>query len=114
MKISFSSPTLPKSGVLVLLVPEGGALAGLAAEADARTGGQVSRAAKAAGFTGRRDSTLDLVAPGGGFNRIVVFGLGAPASLRHLDLEMLGGAIAGVLQAVKTEIGCHCRRCHHG
>ncbi|WP_373503815.1 leucyl aminopeptidase [Aestuariivirga sp.] len=103
MKISFSSPTLPKSGVLVLLLPEGGALAGLAADADSRTQGQVSRAIKAAGFTGRRDSTLDLVAPGGGYNRIVVFGLGAPASLRHLDLEMLGGAIAGVLQSVKAE-----------
>ena len=103
MKISFSAPTLPKSGVLILLVPEGGALAGLAADADQRTDGQIGRAVKAAGFTGRRDSTLDLVAPGGGYTRVVLFGLGTPESLRHLDLEMLGGAIAGVLQAVKAE-----------
>ncbi len=103
MKISFGSPSLPKSGVLILLVPEGGALAGAAAEADARTGGQVKRAMEAAGFTGRRDTTLDIVAPGGGFSRIVLFGVGAPGALRALDLEMLGGAAAGVIQALKAE-----------
>jgi leucyl aminopeptidase len=103
MKISFSAPSLPKSGVLVLLIPEGGALAGLAAEADGRTKGQVARAMASAGFTGKRDTTLDIVAPGGGFSRIVLFGLGQPASLRPLDLEMLGGAIAGVVQAAKSE-----------
>jgi leucyl aminopeptidase len=34
---------------------------------------------------------------------VVLFGLGAPASLRPLDLEMLGGATAGVIQALKAE-----------
>ena len=103
MKISFGAPTLPASGVLILLVPENAALAGAAAEADGRTGGQIARAMKAAGFTGRRDATLDVVAPGGGFSRVVLFGLGAPAALRPLDLEMLGGAAAGVIQALKTD-----------
>ena len=103
MKISFSPASLPKSGVLILLVPEGQPLAGLAAEADRRSGGHIRRAMTAAGFTGRRDSTLDIVAPGGSFNRVVLFGLGQPAALRPLDLEMLGGATAGVSQAVKTQ-----------
>lgn len=103
MKISFASPALPKTGVLLLLVPEGARLEGLAAAADSRTSGQIARAMAAAGFTGRRDTTLDLVAPGGGFSRIVLFGLGAPAALRPLDLEMLGGAAAGVIQALKAE-----------
>ena len=103
MKISFSTPALPKSGVLILLVPEGARLEGQPAEADRRTGGQIGRAMAAAAFTGRRDTTLDLVAPGGGFSRIVLFGLGAPAALRPLDLEMLGGAAAGVIQALKAE-----------
>ncbi|MFN4141065.1 leucyl aminopeptidase [Aestuariivirga sp.] len=103
MKISFSSPSLPKSGVLILLVPESGGLTGLAAKADQRCQGQISRAMAAAGFTGRRDTTLDIVAPGGGLGRVVLFGIGAPASLRPLDLEMLGGATAGVIQALKTE-----------
>ena len=103
MKISFVSPVLPKTGVLILLVAEGKGLEGLAAEADHRTGGQVTRAMAAAKFTGKRDTTLDLVAPGGGFTRIVLFGLGAPAALRPLDLEMLGGAAAGVIQALKAD-----------
>ena len=76
MKISFSPATLPKSGVLILLVPEGQPMSSLTNEADRRTGGQIRRAMTAAGFTGRRDSTLDVVAPGGGFSRAVLFGLG--------------------------------------
>ena len=103
MKITFAAPALPKTGVLFLLVPEGGRLAGLAAEADGRAGGQIQRAMTAAGFTGRREATLDIVAPGGGWSRIVLFGVGAPAALRPLDLEMLGGAMAGVIQALKVE-----------
>ena len=103
MKISFVSPVLPKTGVLVLLVAEGKGLEGLAAEADQRTGGQIARAMAAAKFTGKRDTTLDLVAPGGGWTRIVLFGLGAPATLRPLDLEMLGGAAAGVITAIKAD-----------
>ncbi|MCA3575046.1 MAG: leucyl aminopeptidase [Aestuariivirga sp.] len=103
MKISFAAPALPKSGLLILLVPEGARLEGALGEADRRTGGQVGRAMAAASFTGRRDTTLDLVAPGGGWSRIVLFGVGAPAALRPLDLEMLGGAAAGVIQALKAE-----------
>jgi leucyl aminopeptidase len=103
MKISFASPNLPKSGALILLVPETGSLTGLAAKADQRCGGQIARAMEAAGFTGRRDTTLDIVAPGGGLARVVLFGLGTPANLRPLDLEMLGGATAGVIQALKAE-----------
>ena len=103
MKIQFSPASLPKSGVLILLVPEGHSLAGLAAEADRRTGGQIRRAMTAAGFTGRRDSTLDIVAPGGSYSRAVLFGLGNPAVLRPLDLELLGGATAGISQSLKLE-----------
>ena len=103
MKISFAAANLPKSGILALLIADGAALTGLAAAADQKCGGQIARAIKAAGFTGRRDSTLDVVAPGGGFTRAVLFGLGAPSALKPLDLEMLGGAIAGTLQNLKAE-----------
>ena len=103
MKTRFASPSLPKSGILVLLVADGAKLAGLAAEADKRTGGQIARAIKAAKFTGRRDSTLDLVAPGGGFDRVILFGLGATDALRPLEVELLGGAIVGTLQGVKAD-----------
>jgi leucyl aminopeptidase len=103
MNITFASATLPKSGVLILLIADGAKLEGLSAEADRRTGGQIKRAMAAAGFTGKRDTTLDIVAPGGGWSRAVLFGIGAPAAQRPLDLEMLGGAAAGVIQALKAE-----------
>ena len=103
MKLTFAAPALPKSGVLVLLVPEGEKLGGLAAAADKRAKGQISRAMAAAAFTGRRDSSLDIVAPDGALKRIFLFGLGAIDSLSTLDVEMLGGAIAGTLQAAKVD-----------
>ncbi len=103
MKVSFSAAALPKSGVLVLLVPEGPVLTGVAEAANTATQGQIARAMAQANFTGRRESVLDLVAPGGDVARIVLFGLGTPGNLRELDLEMLGGAIAGSLQNAKAE-----------
>lgn len=105
MKIDFSSLALPRSGIAILLVPETGGLSGVAADVDKRCGGQIRRAMAAAGFTGRRDSSLDVLAPGGGLERVVLFGLGAAAALRSLDLEMLGGAIAGTLQGLKVQSG---------
>ncbi len=70
-------------------------MTGLADKADRACKGQIARALSAAAFTGRRDSSLDIVAPGGGLGRVVVFGLGDPAKLTGIDVEMLGGAVAG-------------------
>lgn len=103
MKISFAKPALPRAGALVLFKSEGKPLEGLAASADDRTKGQVGRAIAAADFTGKRDSSLDVLAPGGGLDRVVVMGLGDPAKLTALDGELLGGAIAGALQAMKVK-----------
>ena len=102
MKISFSAPALPPSGTLVILCAEGGVLTPLAKTANDRTKGQVSRAMKAAGYSGKRDEVLDVLAPGGDFDRVVVFGLGKLKALKPLDFEMIGGAIAGALQGLKV------------
>jgi len=103
MNISFAGGALPRSGVLVLLIADAKKLSGSALEADRRTKGQVSRAIAAAAFAAKRDSVLDVVAPGGGFDRILVMGLGDPELLKPLDVEMLGGAIAGSLQTLKVK-----------
>src|SRR4029079_15793538 len=82
---------------------ERGKLDGLAAEADRRSGGQISRALKSAKFDGKRDQMLDIVAPSGNrFDRLLVAGLGEQRKLVARELELLGGAIAGVLQAGKS------------
>ncbi len=103
MNIRFAKRALPRTGVLVLYVAEGRALTGLAAAADEATKGHVARAIKTAGFAGKRDTSLDLLAPGGGLDRIVLFGLGNPEKLSALDAEMLGGATAGTLQSLKVK-----------
>jgi leucyl aminopeptidase len=103
MKINFSSAALPKSGVLVVLVDEGGKLLPLGASADKRCNGQLTKAMKAAIFEGKRDSVVDCLAPGGGFDRILIAGLGSSETLGVRELELLGGVIAGALQTAKAK-----------
>ena len=103
MKVKFANFTLQRSGVLVIFAAEGGKLGTAAAIADSRIKGQVGRAIKAASFAAKRDQMLDIVAPGGGYDRIILFGLGNTEQLRAADVEMLGGAIAGTLQSMKVK-----------
>lgn len=103
MKINFANAVLPKSGVLVVFADEGGKLLSHGTLADKRCNGQLSRAIKAGKFEGKRDSVLDCLAPGGGFDRILVVGLGSADSLGEKEVELLGGVIAGALQAAKAK-----------
>jgi leucyl aminopeptidase len=97
LDIAFAHPTLPASGALVLLVPEGAALAGVAAAADAATDGMVSRAFAAAKFTGKKKSTCTVLAPGAGLSRIVAIGVGKHDELTAYAIEEAGGAAAVAL-----------------
>ncbi|WP_431282948.1 leucyl aminopeptidase [Humitalea sp. 24SJ18S-53] len=90
-EIAFIKPTLPRGGALVLLVPEGVALTGLAADADAATSGAIARGIEAAAFTGRKAQTTTLYAPGAGLARVVLVGLGKPADVTPEALEAAGG-----------------------
>lgn len=106
MNVTFAAPGQPKSGVLVVFCPEDKKLSGIAAEADKRSGGHISRAMKAIGFEAKREQILDLVAPEKlSLQRIILLGVGDPAKLMAREAELLGGAIAGYLQAAKTESG---------
>src|SRR5438067_12124833 len=104
MNIAFASPAVPKDGVLVTFLAEGGTLTGVAAEIDARSDRQLSRALKAAKFEGKRDQILAIIAPAGTkLDRVIVAGLGEPKKIVAREIELLGGAIAGVLQAAKVQ-----------
>jgi leucyl aminopeptidase len=104
MNVTFAPPGQPKSGVLVIFCPEDKKLVGLAADIDKRTGGHVARAIKAISFEAKREQILDLVAPEKvSFQRIIVVGLGDPAKIVSREVELLGGAVAGYLQAAKVE-----------
>ncbi len=103
MKIKFAAPALPAKGVLVVLASEGAHLMSSGTEANKRCNGQLTKAMAAAKFEAKRDSVLDVLAPGGGFDRIFVVGLGAPDTLAEKEMELLGGVIAGALQSAKAK-----------
>ncbi|MBM3519228.1 MAG: leucyl aminopeptidase [Alphaproteobacteria bacterium] len=101
METMFVTASLPRAGALVIFAGEGGKLEALASQVDARTQGHVKRAIKSSSFAGKKDQLIDIVSPSGPYSRIFVFGTGREGELRPLDLQMLGGAIAGTLQASK-------------
>ena len=104
MKVTFSPAGMPKAGVLVVLCAEGTGFSGLAAEIDTKTKGYLSRAIKTISFERKREQILDLVAPEGlALQRVVVAGLGDARAITAREVELLGGAIAGYLQAAKVK-----------
>jgi leucyl aminopeptidase len=103
MKINFVNAGKAKADVVVCLVEEGAALAGAAAVLDSAGKGQVGRAIKAAAFEGTKDQMLDVLAPAAGVKRLVLMGLGKAAKLSPREVELLGGALVGQLQAVKAQ-----------
>ncbi len=97
LAIDFAQATLPASGALAVLVPDGAVLGGLAQAADEATGGALSRALKAAKFTGKKGSSCVVLAPGAGLSRVVAIGLGKPTELTPHAVEEAGGAVAMAL-----------------
>jgi leucyl aminopeptidase len=103
MKISFVKPTQPKTGVAVILLEEGAKLESLAKAIDTAGGGQLSRAMKAGGFEGKKEQVLEVLAPGGGLDRVILMGVGKVVNLVPREFELLGGAMMGSLQAAKAK-----------
>jgi leucyl aminopeptidase len=97
LEIAFAPPTLPTSGALALLIAEGAAPSGLWAAADRATGGAIARALEAARFTGAKDKSATILAPGGGLSRVVVVGLGKPDALTPRRIEAAAGSAATAL-----------------
>ena len=91
LHIQFDAATLPASGALVLLVPEGEEPAGLHAAADAATAGAVTRALRVARFTGKSRQIATLLAPGAGLDRVVVVGLGKRDAIDATRVEAAAG-----------------------
>ena len=100
MKISFQRPGKPKSGTWVLPVAEWGK----ATPALSFPGVEnLLRMVKAGNFEGKKDQSLDLIAPTSGIDRLILIGLGKSEDLQRNDVEYLGGTIAGLLQSAKCK-----------
>lgn len=97
LEISFSAETLPQGGALALLVPEGAEAPALFKSLDDATGGTLSRAVKADEFTGKEGSSTVVLAPGAGFDRVVLIGVGRAEAFEPKDAEKAGGIAATAL-----------------
>ena len=103
MKISFSTFSVPKSGIAVVLAAEGGKLSDDGAEIDKAVGGAIGNAMKVADFKAEREKSLDVILPkGAGPERVIVMGVGKTAELDEAGVEYLGGAIAAAAGKVQA------------
>lgn len=98
MKIAFSAPAEPNSGVLVVGVLADRKLTDSAKALDKRMKGALVRAVKGGRFKGARDQSLALPAPAGTkLDLVLVVGLGKAAELDAGRLQALGGGIYAAL-----------------
>ena len=100
-----SRPDHGSVGALVVFVGDGGQLSAGAKEVDGAGAGQLGRALKAAGFTGKKGKLIEILAPAGiGAARLLVAGLGDPAKADARLFEDLGGQVAAKLLTTDTTV----------
>jgi leucyl aminopeptidase len=102
LEIAFSTPSLPASGALVLLLTEGASLTGLASAADEATHGAIKRAIEAAEFTGKKAQSTTILAPGAGLSRVILVGLGKAEDIHLRGAEDAGGTAVSHLSRETT------------
>jgi leucyl aminopeptidase len=96
--LSFASETAPADGVVVVFAEEGRKLTPAARDLDKKTKGLLSRAAEIAGFKGKKEQTVEILAPQGlKFARLVLVGLDKPSAYGPEDWLNLGGTVRGLL-----------------
>jgi len=96
--LSFASKTAAGDGVAVVFAEEGPKLSPAAQDLDKKTKGILTKAVQITTFKGKKGTTVDVLAPQGvKFSRIVLVGLGKPASFGHEDWLNLGGTVRGQL-----------------
>ena len=96
--LSFASKTTPADGVAVVLVEEGPRLSAAAEDLDKKSKGLLTKAIGITRFKGKKEQTVDLIAPQGlKFARVVVVGLDKPGSYEPEDWVSLGGTVRGLL-----------------
>jgi leucyl aminopeptidase len=96
--LSFVGKTAPADGVAVVFAEEGKKLTPAAQTLDKKTKGLLSRAAAITEFKGKKEQTVDLLAPQGlKAARIVLVGLGKPSAYSAEDWLNLGGTVRGLL-----------------
>jgi leucyl aminopeptidase len=103
LEITFAPLNAASEAVTVILAGEGLALGSRAQELETKSADAVAKAAAAAEYKGKYKSTLEILAPAKlGIDRLLVAGLGKPATLSGQQCVDLGGAILAAIEARKT------------
>jgi leucyl aminopeptidase len=98
MKIVFGQPEIPDADTLCVAALEGAKLTASGRTLDSKTNKGLTRAIKAARFTGKKGEGVSVLAPSGtGLDRVYVFGLGKPKAIDAKCLQDAGGRIYEVL-----------------
>jgi leucyl aminopeptidase len=96
--LSFESSTAPADGVVVVFAEDGGKLSPAAEDLDKKSKGLLSRAAGITGFKGKKEQSVDLLAPQGlKLARLVLIGMGKASDYQSEDWLNLGGTVRGLL-----------------
>jgi len=103
MKITFAAKPPAQSRIICVVMGENAPLPAAAKALDEAASGRISQALKVAKFTGKRDQTLEILAPSKACDRLMLFGAGDPATVTEREIELTGGAVAGALAAAKAE-----------
>ncbi len=91
-KLGFGAYTAPDKGILIVFCDDKLKFGPATAKALGATGPQVARAAKAAGFSGKKGAALELIAPEGlKVDRLIVIGADKAADRKPQDFLKFGG-----------------------
>ncbi len=102
LEIQFASLSAAPAGTVVLLAGQELALAPTARGLDERMKGALSKAARAADFTGKAKTTIEILAPSGiDTPRLLLLGIGRTA--KELDRLLLGGYALAQISARKGD-----------
>ncbi len=106
MRIGFAGLSYPRAAAIVVFATSGGTLLPSAVKVDKKSKGAISRAAKSAGFAGKKAEIASILGPFGlAASRLVLVGLGDPKKLTTLILQEIGGAVAGHLKSTGQKEG---------
>jgi leucyl aminopeptidase len=102
MKINFSRQRTTAKTALVLFANDSKKLLVPSKGIDPKVITQVAKAIQLSNFEGKREQTLDIIAPSTTNERIIVVGTGDEATLAAREVEILGGVIAGAAASSKV------------
>jgi leucyl aminopeptidase len=105
LKLGFVAMPATTKGVLVLFCSDALKFGAASRKAIGAAGNLIERAAKAARFTGKSGTALELAVPERlGLDRLIVIGIGKSSDLKPSDMAKLGGIAMGKAPASASDI----------